>query len=351
MVKIGAGGRPAVSHPTLSLYQELRSRGAASLSEAVDALGLDVAEGERCRAELIQLGLIAPVDATHATRQDLEAGTLPEGAPDHVTAIAPEVALLRLLLHEQERLREHLHQADRSYSRLETLASGFLRADSLTLSEVEVEVLTDYRRIQQVLEDIADTVRDSLSSMSPGALAREVPERVLSRDRRQLEKGVRVRVICNQRFTSVPESADLFRRRAELGVEIRLSPVVPMNMTIADKQSALLPIDPENQPTGAILASGPALVRSYLALYEYCWHTAVPYGENDQPELGGDGLSEQQRATLRMLASGMKDEKIARSLGVSLRTVSRLISELMHDLGASSRFEAGVRAAQKGWLA
>lgn len=174
---------------------------------------------------------------------------------------------------------------------------------------------------------------------------------MLSRDRRQLEKGVRVRVICNQRFTSVPESADLFRRRAELGVEIRLSPVVPMNMTIADKQSALLPIDPENQPTGAILASGPALVRSYLALYEYCWHTAVPYGENDQPELGGDGLSEQQRATLRMLASGMKDEKIARSLGVSLRTVSRLISELMHDLGASSRFEAGVRAAQKGWLA
>jgi DNA-binding NarL/FixJ family response regulator len=51
-----------------------------------------------------------------------------------------------------------------------------------------------------------------------------------------------------------------------------------------------------------------------------------------------------------MLAAGMKDEKIARSLGISLRTLSRLLSEVMQELGASSRFEAGVRAAKLGWL-
>lgn len=51
-----------------------------------------------------------------------------------------------------------------------------------------------------------------------------------------------------------------------------------------------------------------------------------------------------------MLASGMKDEKIARGLGVSLRTVSRMLSELMQEMGATSRFEAGVRAHRLGWV-
>lgn len=74
---------------------------------------------------------------------------------------------------------------------------------------------------------------------------------------------------------------------------------------------------------------GPLLVRTFLNLFEHCWHTALPYGDAAVAEQGGDGLSEQQRAALGMLASGMKDEKIARNLGVSLRTVSRMLAELM----------------------
>ncbi|MFI6697312.1 LuxR C-terminal-related transcriptional regulator [Streptomyces sp. NPDC050433] len=259
--------------------------------------------------------------------------------------------MLRLLHREQERLQTHITEANRSYGALETLAERFLRAGTLTQeSEVEVEVLTDYRRIQQVLEDISHVVQHEEATMHPGTLQREIPERVLERDLRQLDKGVRIRAIFNQRFVSVPDQAEYFRRKARQGAEIRMSPVVPMNMVIADHHFALIPLDPENPTLGAILARGPALVRSYLALYEYCWHTATPYGEMVGPEPGGDGLTEQQRAAIRMLASGMKDEKIARSLGVSLRTVSRMLSELMADLGASSRFEAGVRATRLGWL-
>ncbi|MEV1002950.1 hypothetical protein [Nonomuraea sp. NPDC050202] len=41
---------------------------------------------------------------------------------------------------------------------------------------------------------------------------------------------------------------------------------------------------------------------------------------------------------------------IARSMGVSTRTVTRLVGELTTILGASSRFQAGVRAARLGWL-
>jgi DNA-binding CsgD family transcriptional regulator/sugar-specific transcriptional regulator TrmB len=308
-------------------------------------------ERDRCREELIGLGLVVPTGRLHDSRLDLAAGKVSEAETDAVTVIAPEVALLRLLERERTRLRNHLDQADRAHHTLKTLAGNFLRAETLAQATgVEVEILRDYRRIQQVLEDITDTVQHSLTSMHPIARGREIPERALDRDRRQIENGVQVRSIFSQRLTSVPEDADHLRAKAKVGVQVRLSPVVPMNMIIADEQFALLPVDPEDSSAGAILAHGPALVRSYLTLFEHCWHTATPYGDQVEAARGGDGLTEQQRAALRMLASGMKDEKVARSLGVSLRTVSRMISELMQEMGASSRFEAGVRATRLGWL-
>ncbi|MCG5214059.1 helix-turn-helix domain-containing protein [Streptosporangium sp. KLBMP 9127] len=64
----------------------------------------------------------------------------------------------------------------------------------------------------------------------------------------------------------------------------------------------------------------------------------------------GVTLTEQQQAVLRLLATGAKDSAIARSLGVSIRTVTRTVGELTRILGATSRFQAGVRAARLGWL-
>ena len=53
---------------------------------------------------------------------------------------------------------------------------------------------------------------------------------------------------------------------------------------------------------------------------------------------------------LRQLAAGAKDEQIARTLGLSLRTVRRRVADLMIELGADTRFQAGVEAARRGWL-
>lgn len=333
----------------LTLYQELRRRGVSSFREACSALRMAPEEYERCRVELTSLGLIVPTTETHATIADVrDASWKPD--TDTVATVDPEIALLRLLERERERLRDHLAEADKAYSTLETLAETFLRAGALARSEIAVEAITDYRRIQQALEDITDVMQESSASMHPGGPNRQIPERMLDRDRRQIGNGVRVRAIYRSQDAVRPELAELLSRRVALGVEIRLAPVIPMNMIIADQQFALVPIRPEEPREGAILARGSVLVRSYLGLYEHCWHTATPYGDDAAPERGGDGLSEQQRAALQMLASGMKDEKIARNLGVSLRTVSRMLSELMQELGASSRFEAGVRAVRLGWL-
>ncbi|MBZ5735679.1 LuxR C-terminal-related transcriptional regulator [Nocardioides sp. TRM66260-LWL] len=53
---------------------------------------------------------------------------------------------------------------------------------------------------------------------------------------------------------------------------------------------------------------------------------------------------------LEQLAVGAQDDQIARLLGVSLRTVRRRVADVMAELGAESRFQAGVEAVRRGWL-
>ncbi|MEU3606697.1 helix-turn-helix domain-containing protein [Streptomyces sp. NPDC035033] len=323
---IRTGGEQA-----LALYQALRAAPGTPLAEAARGLRLTDAERDRARAELAALGL---VDAAGPTPQ----------------VVAPDVALVGLLRHERDRLESRLAETSRAHTALETLAGTFLRARTEPGSEVEVEIVEDPERIRRELAGLTETARESVHSMATGSVRREEMALELDRDRARVARGVRVQAMYSHRVGQVPEMDQHLAARTALGAEVRLCSVVPMNMVLADESFALLPTDPRDPDSPAILARGPGLVRVYRSLYAYCWHAATPYGHQEPGGSDGDGLTEQQRTVLRMLASGIKDEQVARALGVSLRTVSRLISEVMHELGAASRFEAGVKAARLGLL-
>ena len=62
-------------------------------------------------------------------------------------------------------------------------------------------------------------------------------------------------------------------------------------------------------------------------------------------------LTARHEEVVRMLAAGLTDEAISRKLGLSDRTVRRVVSELMTMCSAESRFQAGVSAVRLGWLA
>jgi DNA-binding NarL/FixJ family response regulator len=65
---------------------------------------------------------------------------------------------------------------------------------------------------------------------------------------------------------------------------------------------------------------------------------------------GEAGESATRRLLLEQLTRGAKDEQIARELGLSLRTVRRRVAEVLGELGADSRFQAGVEAVRRGWI-
>lgn len=60
--------------------------------------------------------------------------------------------------------------------------------------------------------------------------------------------------------------------------------------------------------------------------------------------------TDDELALLRLLSLGFTDEVVAQKLGLTGRTLRRRLRSAMDKLGASSRFQAGYKLAQSGWL-
>jgi DNA-binding NarL/FixJ family response regulator len=79
-------------------------------------------------------------------------------------------------------------------------------------------------------------------------------------------------------------------------------------------------------------------------LFETLWTLGIPVSGDRAP------LSEQDRMIVALMAAGVTDDVIARRPRLSRRTVTRRIAALLDRLGATTRFQAGVQAAHRGWL-
>jgi DNA-binding NarL/FixJ family response regulator len=76
----------------------------------------------------------------------------------------------------------------------------------------------------------------------------------------------------------------------------------------------------------------------------------VPLTTGRQHRADTGELDAQRTVVLGLLAQGNTDEVIAKRLGISSRTVRRISSELLEQLGARSRFQAGARAVARNWI-
>ncbi|MEU3521623.1 LuxR C-terminal-related transcriptional regulator [Streptomyces sp. NPDC006654] len=93
-----------------------------------------------------------------------------------------------------------------------------------------------------------------------------------------------------------------------------------------------------------------------MALFERVWEQAAAVSmesRHDWPVPGGDRETrpdERTREILRLMATGMKDDTIARVLKISRRTVQKHVSDAGSLLGARTRFRIALLAAERRWL-
>ncbi|MFC0623869.1 helix-turn-helix transcriptional regulator [Kribbella deserti] len=177
----------------------------------------------------------------------------------------------------------------------------------------------------------------ALSTLSgAGGIRHEPPAR----------RGLRYRAVFPD---SARNSAAQYRRLSTLalgGVDVRTMPEVPIDALVIDGSIAVLPAD---SSTGNVLVLRlPSVVTTATELFERIWPVAVPLAAGDPPT--DADVTDRERDLLRLLALGATDEVTAAQLGISVRTVRRSMAQLMHRLGARSRFQAGVKAADRGWL-
>ena len=174
----------------------------------------------------------------------------------------------------------------------------------------------------------------------PGSALRRI-------DHDNLRRGVRYRILLPEQLRANPVLALRIGRLAPAGVEVRTVPVVPTEVTVVDRALAILPDAP--RAAGPAMVRLPGVVGAVVALFEQLWASAAPL---TSPEIGGGAeLSHRERELLALLSAGCTDESAAARLGISVRTVRRMMAAIMTRLGARSRFQAGLKAADRGLLA
>ncbi|WBQ08418.1 helix-turn-helix transcriptional regulator [Kribbella sp. CA-293567] len=163
---------------------------------------------------------------------------------------------------------------------------------------------------------------------------------------RDVRPGIRYRAIYPDNARTAPTLCRHLGAMSLAGVAVRTVAMVPMNALVIDNSIAVLPADTTNGSVAVLRLS--SVVTTAIELFERVWPDAVPLADRDAP-IGTD-LSLREKDLLRLLALGATDEVAAAQLGISVRTVRRMVSHIMNRLGARSRFQAGVKAADRGWL-
>ena len=159
--------------------------------------------------------------------------------------------------------------------------------------------------------------------------------------------GVRLYKLFNPSALAGPAEVEHLRLLAEAGAMVRISAApLPHETIVVDGRVAILAGSGTGATRDFSVVTVPDVVDNVRSLVLSAWAAATELADHlatQVPDLGEQGL-----AILRTLSAGQKDETAARQLGLSVRTYRRRVAELMDALGASSRFQAGVRARELG---
>ncbi|MFG2498228.1 LuxR C-terminal-related transcriptional regulator [Streptomyces sp. NPDC048441] len=262
----------------------------------------------------------------------------------------PEFALMRMLRQQQEMAQRSLEDSLRMHEAMESLLEVYLPAAGSAQSHIEVTAAGSVDEMVQRLHDVTDSARSTLrTAYAESSLPPRLRRRLGPLRQQMFDRGVQIRSIRLRRDSVSPDTYDPFSRLAGAGVDLRLASVIPLNMVIIDSDYAVLSSSDSWSCGSQLMIRGAPLVNAFSAVFEHNWREASPF--TPEGVRTSSDLSNEQRTLVQLLADGMKDEAIARTLGVSPRTASRLIADLMQRLGVTSRFAAGARAAQHGLLA
>jgi DNA-binding CsgD family transcriptional regulator len=268
--------------------------------------------------------------------------------PGSLRLVNPEVGLSSLLADQEAELVERQRQIAASRAAVAVVVADYANLHP-SRQHSDIEQLVGIDAVRSWLEERAHAGLAEVLTFSPGGpLSEQGMQASKPLNKEALERGTKMRTIYLDSARNDPATLAYLRWLAEAGGQVRTAATLPLRMVIFDRKQALIPVNPEHSTTGAVVQRGPGMVAALCALFDQIWQNAKPVG---QEKLRDDhGLTGQEQAVMTLLAEGWTDDVIARKLGVSVRTSRRITAELTQRLGARSRFQAGARAVERGWV-
>ena len=325
---------PDLSPSSASVYLQALADGEFRWESATAATGLDRVELTRCRDELITYCLLQPAS----------------GDEDCLVPVNPEIAAARLAEPLEETIRSFRQAVDTARERLLQLMPAYLSRPVSGPVDGGLEIISDPAEVQLMVDNAVTSCSKEMMIVQPGAGRTPAAlQAALPKNLAAVNRGVRVRTIYQHTTRTQLSMRSFVTAMEEAGAQVRTADQLAERMFIFDREVAFIPKRSyPGQAPGAVVVREPVLVSFLCAYFEQFWVSAVPF-ITDGP--GYQNVSDDvRRALLGLLAQGLKDEVVARRLGMSVRTCRRHIASLMQELGAESRFEAGVKAAQLGLI-
>lgn len=305
------------------LYRSVLRQDGLLVAEHVHVLGWSAPRGRAALQPLLDLRLVQ------------------QSSLGKVHAPHPRLALTRVV--ERENARLDLRR--RELEDLAAAAQDFVADHRLGQMEntdlaaldvvpaIAVPVTTE-----ELLRTTSGPIRSFHLAVASGAATDASVE---SRARAAIENGRELRSIYPVSVLDDPQHLAWVREWAAFGERQRVVENVPAEFVVLGDEAVLSAPVWGAAADDAVLIRMPLLVAAFTAVFDEAWASGLPVPDAGVVNDAGTRL-------LALLASGFKDEAIARYLGIGVRTVRRRVATLTDELGVHTRFQLGVVAERRG---
>ncbi|MFJ5220163.1 LuxR C-terminal-related transcriptional regulator [Streptomyces sp. NPDC088354] len=269
------------------------------------------------------------------------------GIPSGWAARSPVMAMSDLISATTHDLEAAMNLGLGRLSSLSHVLAGFL---AMHEPGRDIELVPGREQVIAVLAEAAKGTSDMVS-MHPPMINGVRPAQPANLE--WLAAGRSMRTLHMAASLQTPSARQHFQELTDAGAQVRFALSLPLRMIILDHVLAVLPFehpvpgDDRSDGPAAMIVRNPYLIEILRRFWEHYWHSA---DEILPQTTASSTLSERERQIVRLLVRGLTDEGIGRAIGVSERTVRRILSELMSKARAESRVQLGFNIHRLGWL-
>ncbi|MFI0979747.1 LuxR C-terminal-related transcriptional regulator [Streptomyces sp. NPDC021093] len=325
---------------------------------AVDARSVELTSAElACYRYIAQQGLVRGEDllsdghddiSVPAVNQLIDSGLVRRVGADCLAVVDPASVSDRLLEKRKEQVQNA--QLDLLWMRGQLAELGLIyEAQQHSFQGPQWERIESPEEVTRALERHANECRQEVLSARPG---RPGPDSELLdvRHRYQalLKRGVRMRALYQYATRFHPPTAQFTEGTAGEEAEVRTVSGDLARFTVFDREVLFVPL--QSVPGGALVVRNSDLIASAVDMFHALWSTAEPINAPRERTFTQRVVNQTKRSILQHLIDGADDRTTARALGISVRTCQRHVSEIMQQLGASSRLQLGFLLREHGGL-